>query len=43
LNPVFAPEGKLLPRFSWDGWHPNGDAYFQWRDVIAPHAGHGSF
>jgi GDSL-like lipase/acylhydrolase family protein len=43
LNPVLAPEGKLLPRYTWDGTHPNGDAYFQWRDVIAPHAGHGSF
>jgi GDSL-like Lipase/Acylhydrolase family len=38
LNQVLAPEGKLLPRYSWDGWHPNGDAYFHWRDVIAPHA-----
>lgn len=38
LDRVLAPEGKLLPRYSWDGWHPNGDAYFQWRDVIAPHA-----
>jgi len=42
LNPVLAPEGKLLPRYTWDGVHLNGDAYLQWRDIIAPHTGHRS-
>lgn len=42
LNRVLAPERKLLQRYTWDGTHLNGDAYLQWRDVIAPHATHGS-
>jgi lysophospholipase L1-like esterase len=39
LNPVLAPEGKLLARYTWDGVHLSGDAYLRWRDIIAPHVG----
>jgi GDSL-like Lipase/Acylhydrolase family len=42
LNLILAPEGKLLPRYTWDGLHLNGDAYLQWRDAIMPQVSHGS-
>jgi len=34
LNPVIAPSGKLLPKYTWDGIHFSQAAYYLWQNEL---------